>query len=171
MNSSAEDDCAVRAIPHVSLRSCQARDGARMFEFVRMHGGLELNSAYAYLLLCERFGDCSLLADANDETAGFVLGIRTPASAETLFVWQIGVAPLFRKRGLGARMLDVLLERRQPRYLEAHVAADNRASEALFRALARRHRAPFAMGDGLPSAWFPDAHQEERLVRVGPFSW
>jgi len=154
----------------VTLRAPETRDGAKMFQFVQAFGGLEPNSAYAYLLLCERFSGSCLIAETPTQTAGFVLGITSATRPDVLFVWQIGVSPRHRKVGLGARMLDTLLARAKPRFLEAHVASGNVASEALFRAVGYRHSAPVATTPGLLSEWFPVQHEQERLFCIGPFA-
>jgi L-2,4-diaminobutyric acid acetyltransferase len=54
------------------------------------------------------------------------------------------------------------------RFVEAHVAPDNRASEALFRKFARVRRAPVVFAEGFSADDFPDPHAAERLVRIGP---
>lgn len=153
------------------MRTPEVTDGARMHNFVQTHGGLELNSAYAYLLICERFSHCCLVAEAGEHLAGFVLGVTSPARPDVLFIWQIGVDPLYRKHGLGASMLETLLDRTRPRFLEAHVAQGNAPSEALFRSLGRKHAAPIAVSAGYLSGWFPEGHAQEHLFCIGPFAW
>ena len=121
----------------LSLRHPRTEDGAALWRLVRDMGGLELNSAYFYLLYCRDYADSCLIAEVDGELAGFVLGHQPPSRPESLFVWQIGVAPGMRQRGVGQQLLDALIDRRDPhsgderqrwRYLEASVAPDNRAS-------------------------------------------
>lgn len=141
-----------------------------MFAFVQREGGLELNSAYAYIMLCERFRDYCVIAERDDALLGFILGLVSPRAPDTLFIWQIGVAREARGQGLGARMLDALITEQRPRFVEAHVAVGNGPSERLFRGLARRHGVSLDLGAGLIAAWFPEAHADEQLFRIGPFS-
>ncbi len=155
----------------IALRPPDARDGAKMFEFVRAHGGLEQNSAYAYMLICERFSQCCVIAEAGEAFAGFVLGVTSPTRPDALFVWQIGVNPQFRSHGLGVHMLETLLLRTRPRFLEAHVATGNAASDALFRSVGRKHAAPIAVSAGYLPDWFPEPHVQEHLYCIGPFAW
>ena len=148
------------------------RDGASVWGLIRDAGGLDLNSCYAYLLLCERFAATCMLARDRDGLAGAVLGLCPPGHVDSLFVWQVAVAPRARRTGLALAMLRALITSpgcRGVRYLEAHVGPDNAASEALFRAFARDVDAPVHVGDGYATSDFATPHAAERLFRIGPF--
>lgn len=155
----------------LSFRNATFGDGAGIWRLVGETGVLDLNSPYAYLMMGNWFAETSVVAEAGDRLAGFVIGFVPPRQAGTVFVWQVGVAGAMRGRGLGGRMLDVLA-RRSPgpvRFLEATVTPSNRASEALFRGFARRHAAPCAVSDLFPAQAFPiGGHEAERLFRIGP---
>ncbi|MCU0756822.1 MAG: diaminobutyrate acetyltransferase [Xanthomonadales bacterium] len=151
-------------------------DGARMWRLVRDMGGLELNSAYFYLLYCRDYARSCLIAETADELAGFVLGHRPPERPESLFVWQIGVAPGLRQRGVGRWLLQALIDRRSAAtpdqrwtHLEASVSPDNRASRHLFRSVAQRHQVPCEVSPFLGAEQFPEKHPREDLLRIGPF--
>jgi diaminobutyrate acetyltransferase len=90
---------------------------------------------------------------------------------DTLFVWQIAVRSEARGGGVALALLEHVVATeacRGVRFVEAHVALDNRASEALFRKFARRRQAPVVFHDGFDAGDFPDHHASERLVRIGP---
>jgi diaminobutyrate acetyltransferase len=169
--------------PEIFLRSAETRDGARMWSFVRKHGVLELNSAYCYMLMTTHFGkhcaiaETSAMSDGGGprDLAGFVLSYRPPETPEDLFVWQIGVHPDMRGRGLAKRMLHHLLTlpaNRGVQYITASVATGNEPSRALFRGFARdtniacRESAFFAP-DMFP-ADLEGGHEAEDLFRIGP---
>jgi diaminobutyrate acetyltransferase len=173
-----DDAVSASAGGQLSLRQPRTADGAALWELVRDMGGLELNSAYFYLLYCRDYADTSLIAEADGRLAGFVLGHLPPERPESLFVWQIGVAPDMRQRGVGQQLLDTLIDRRDPhcrderkrwRYLEASVSPDNRASRQLFRGLAERRQVPCQVGPYLSAEQFPQKHPREDLLRIGPF--
>jgi L-2,4-diaminobutyric acid acetyltransferase len=148
-----------------------ARDGAGVFGLVRAAGTLELNSSYAYLLLCDRFASTCQVAYFHGEIAGAVLGFRPPAQPDTVFVWQIAVRSDARQSGLGRLLLERLIESdgcRGVRFLEAHVTSDNKASEALFCAFARARSAELVHAEGYSASDFPGVHAPERLIRIGP---
>src|SRR5699024_8751408 len=88
------------------FRQARAEDGGRMYELVREMGGLELNTAYFYVLFCIDFADTCVVAEVDGKLAGFVLGHRPPQRPDTVFVWQVGVAPFMRKQGMARRLLE-----------------------------------------------------------------
>src|SRR5690625_7507192 len=95
--------------PRPVFRKPRPEDGARMHQLVEEMGGLELNSAYFYVLHCLDYADTCLVAEVDDRLAGFVLGHRQPTRPAALFVWQIGVDPIISRQVLAQRMLDSLL--------------------------------------------------------------
>lgn len=149
-------------------------DGLAVWRLVKEAGTLDLNSTYAYLMVCRDFSDTCILAERAGRLAGFVIGYKPPAKPDTVFVWQVGVAPDARGLGLGSRVLDRLLASEacaNVRFLETNVTPSNRPSRALFGSLARRLVAPLEEHEGFESELFPDpTHEPERLLRIGPFS-
>jgi L-2,4-diaminobutyric acid acetyltransferase len=155
----------------MNLRPPTERDAARVWRLLERTGGLERNSAYAYLLLCSDFAETCLVAERDGELVGFVLGYRPPARRDEMFVWQIGVAPEARGTGLGTRLLAAVLEQpacKDVRYLTATVSPDNEASRRTFAALARTRGAAFEVAPRFGAELFPEAHPDEEQVRIGP---
>lgn len=156
----------------IDLYSPRASDGAAVWRLIRDSGGLDLNSSYAYLLLCDSFRDtCVIARGPGSELAGAALCLRKPRQPETLFVWQIAVHPGARGAGLGLALLQQVMSTpacRAVRFVEAHVTPQNAASEALFQKFARVRQAPLVFHEGFTANDFPDAHADERLVRIGP---
>lgn len=130
--------------------------------------GLDRNSSYAYLLWCRDFAPTSVVATTDQGLAGFVTGYLRPDEPATLFVWQVAVGVAHRRVGLARRMLDDLVERVAPEVLEATVTLGNGPSRALFAAFARDRRARQTLAPLFDAAAFPDAHEGEHLVRIGP---
>ncbi|MGR6997408.1 diaminobutyrate acetyltransferase [Yinghuangia aomiensis] len=149
-------------------------DGADLWRLTRDAGSLDLNSAYHYLLWCRDFAATSVVARRDGNMCGFVTGYVRPDVPDTLMVWQVAVAPAMRKRGLAARMLDELLERRRPFgqcFIEATVTPDNGASAALFRAFGRDSGTAARECELFTSRQFPGgAHDPEVLFRIGPMA-
>jgi len=143
-----------------------------VWRLVRDSRGLDLNSPYAYLLLCSDFAATSLLAEGEEGVVGFVGAYRPPPRPHAIFVWQIVTADPARGSGLASQMLDALLARpacRGVRFLEATVTPSNTASWALFRGLARRRGAPLTQEPAFGTELFPNPdHEEEVRVRIGP---
>jgi len=149
-------------------------DGTAIYRLVRDGGTLELNSAYAYLLVGAHFGETSVIAHDGSTPCGFVWAYRLPERPDTLFVWQIAVAPAYRGRGLGHALLRTALARpacRDVKHLEATVTPSNEASMGLFRNFGRQFGLPVALSTAFDASLFPDpAHETEMRVRIGPFN-
>ena len=174
----------IRADFQLSIRRAERRDAARIEELVEQSEALDVNSCYAYLLLCEHFSATCLVADAidaagrpHDELAGFVTAYRPPSRNEAIFVWQIGVAPWARQRQLAKELLMALISQpacQDVERLEATIAPANVASQRLFASFAREVNAEitcvegFSVDDfgGMPKGALE--HLPEPLYQIGP---
>ena len=133
---------------------------------------LELNTSYAYLLLCTHFAGTSIVAEQGGRLIGVVCAYRPPIRPRSLFVWQVGVHPDARGRGLGGRMFDGLVARESLAdvdTLEATVASSNEASRRLFEGWARRRGVAFRYEPAFEVHHFPGGgHEAEPLISIGP---
>lgn len=156
----------------LAFRHPEVVDGLAIWRLLDEVGTLDSNSTYAYLMVCRDFADTSMVAELDGRIVAFVTGYRPPRSPETLFVWQIGVAPQVRGRGLGGRLLDRLLRAEacsKVGFLETNVTPSNQASRALFEGFAWRLGAPIVEFEGFDGSLFPErSHEPERLLRIGP---
>lgn len=162
------------ARPGAVLAEPTVGDGSALWELAKATG-LDENSPYAYLMVCRDFARTSVAARADDGMlVGFVTGYRRPDVADTLFVWQVGVAGRARRSGLASAMLAHLRDRLVPegvRYVEATVTPGNVASDRLFRrfaadAGAEVRRTPLFAASAFPAVDPP--HDAEALYRIGP---
>lgn len=157
----------------ITFRGPVAADAARIWKLVRQGGVLEENSPYCYLLLCTHFAGHGIVAERGGRLLGFVCAYRPPGDPAAVFVWQIGVAPEGRGRGLGTELLRRLIARpanREAKYLTATVAVDNEPSQRLFAALARSVGASLETEAGFGPELFPVRHPAEPLIRIGPLA-
>jgi L-2,4-diaminobutyric acid acetyltransferase len=155
----------------IVLRAARPQDARNLWSMLDAVGGLERNSCYAYVLLCSHFASTSVIAEQGRQVLGFLLAYRPPSDPESVFVWQIGVAPMARGAGLGRRMLGELVTRpacRDARFLTATVSDDNSPSLALFRGFARDRRLLCRSEVGFAASLFAEAHPDEPLLRIGP---
>ena len=156
----------------VIIRAPRVEDARAVLEVVREPDGLDVNSPYAYLLMCSHFAGTSVVAERDGEIVGFVFAYCPPSGPEAVFVWQVGVAKKARGLGLGTRLLDAVATNARVPFLEATVTTTNDASWALFRGFARKRGVPCRETMMFGADLFPaDAeHEAETLVRIGPFS-
>ncbi|MCK9511933.1 MAG: diaminobutyrate acetyltransferase [Pigmentiphaga sp.] len=157
------------------LRPPTIADGAAIHALIKACPPLDLNSAYAYLLLCHHFADTCVVAERSGTIVGYVSGYVPPAQPDVFFIWQVAVHERGRGLGLGQGMLRHLLERpaaSRSRYVETTVSPSNGPSRAMFQRLAAslgtalQETALFTTDMFGPGA----AHEDETLLRIGPFS-
>jgi L-2,4-diaminobutyric acid acetyltransferase len=145
-----------------------------VWRLVRDSGVLDLNSPYAYLLLCSDFAQTSIVAEAAGRLLGFVGAYRRPPRPESVFVWQIVTAREAQRRGLASRLLEAVLAQRAcrgVRFLEATVTPSNHPSRAFFERFARHLGVAFEEEPAFPTEFFPGSdHEDEIRVRIGPLS-
>jgi L-2,4-diaminobutyric acid acetyltransferase len=160
--------------PGVVLSVPRVRDGAAIHRLVDACKPLDLNSTYAYLLLCAHYAETCVHAEQAGRTVGFISAYRPPQRGEVIFVWQVAVAEELRGHGVARAMLRELLSRpalRGCRYLETSVSPSNEPSRRVFHGFARELRAPVTERVLFAERDFGDEHHEcETLIRIGPFA-
>lgn len=156
------------------LRQPRIEDGAAIHELIASSPPLDVNSTYAYLLLCHHFRDTCVVAELDGKLVGFISGYIPPAQSDTFFVWQVAVHADARGRGLGVSMLRFLLQSQHSghiRYLDTTVSPSNQASRAMFARLARDLETDLSEQPLFPQTLFGSGagHEDEMLLRLGPF--
>src|SRR5215831_20895561 len=93
------------------FRTPHATDGPAVHRLLSRCPPLDANSRYCNLLQCTHFADTSVVVEQDGEVVGFVAAYLKPRRATTLFVWQVAVAPEYRRQRLATRMLTWILMR------------------------------------------------------------
>ncbi|WP_330255426.1 diaminobutyrate acetyltransferase [Nocardia sp. NBC_00565] len=153
------------------LRPPRVGDAAQIWRVAKNSRVLDTNSSYAYLLWCRDFASTSVVAELGGRVVGFVIGYLRPQAPETVFVWQVAVEHEQRGRGIGAALLDTLLDTAADAgvsALETTIAPDNPASVAMFAAVARRRSAHMTKQPLFEPDHFPDSHAAEDLYLIAP---
>lgn len=163
--------------PDLHLREPRLEDGAALHALIRSCPPLDVNSAYAYFLLCDHFRHTSVVAeDGEGRLLGAITAYVRPDDPETLFVWQVASHADARGQGLGKRMLSEVADRPAAANctrLQTTIGPSNAASRRLFaswaesRGLSVREEAylepdHFDAGDG------EGAHEAECLFTLHP---
>lgn len=156
----------------VRLRVPTPEDGATLWRLAQACPPLEVNTCYAYVLLCTHFAETCVLAECDGEPVGYVTGYIPPTQSDTVFVWQIGVAPAGRGKGLGVTMLRALFSReicRDVRYMDTTITPSNTVSRRLFARVAEKMGAPHEACPFMSKELFAgESHEPEDLIRIGP---
>jgi len=154
---------------NMTYRCATVEDGQHLWSMVKQVGSLEQNTAYFYLLMSRMFDETCLVAeDSQGKRLGFVMALRPPRRPQSIFVWQVGVAPEARGKGVATGLLVQLLRQTQASYIEATVSPSNLASRALFSGLAQQLNCKCSIEPYFQEHHFPDDHPAEELFRIGP---
>lgn len=158
----------------LTLRALERRDGALLHDLVAACPPLDLNSRYAYLLLCEHHAATSVVAELDGRLVGAVTAYVPPQQPDTLFVWQVAVAADMRGQKLGTRMLDYLLQQciqvQGLRWMETTISPDNQPSHQLFTQFALRRGAGCTTTELFAATDFgASGHEAEYLYKIGPW--
>lgn len=166
---------AARQTQRHQLRAPRLADGAAIHRLIADCPPLDLNSLYAYLLLCEHHSPTCVVAEsAGGSIDGFISAYQPPGRPDVLFVWQVAVHERARGQKLARAMLSDLLRRdelSQIRHLETTVGPDNQASRRTFAGLAAELGAHISEQPYFDRQVFGGAdHDDEMLLKIGPFT-
>jgi L-2,4-diaminobutyric acid acetyltransferase len=161
----------IQAGDSVIYRSPTTVDARAVWHLAKDSGRLDPNSSYCYLVLFQYFADTCLIAERDGQVLGFVTSFVPPGDNESLFVWQIAVAPEAQGQGIGTKLLQKLLEMpsgRSTKRLEATVSPGNEPSRRLFESLARKRGTTCELvPGGFLAEVFPEpGHEDEPLIRI-----
>lgn len=159
----------------LQFRQPRRTDGAALHRLISECPPLDVNSLYAYLLLCEHFSTTCVVAEsAGGRIDGFISAYVPPTRPDVIFVWQVAVHARARGQRLGRAMLRALLQRdelKHVRHLETTVGPDNQASRRTFIGLAGELGAHIAEQPFFDRQLFGGAdHDDEMLLKIGPFT-
>ncbi|ALM52605.1 diaminobutyrate acetyltransferase [Halomonas huangheensis] len=156
------------------IRKPNPDDGWGIYELVKACPPLDVNSAYAYLLLATQFRDsCAVATNEDGEIVGFVSGYVKANAPDTYFLWQVAVGDKARGTGLARRLVEAVMTRpelAEVHHLETTITPDNQASWGLFRRLAERWQVPLNSREYFSTEQLGGEHDPENLVRIGPFA-
>jgi L-2,4-diaminobutyric acid acetyltransferase len=132
-----------------------SRDDAGEMWRIAKETSLDLNSSYSYLMMAELFPETCLVVEDCGEIVAFTTGFEFKKSPDTLFIWQIAVKPEYRKHKLAQKMLYHLVEDTGAHYVQA---------------TAEKFNTKFWKSDGFEEDHFPDDHDSETMIKVGPIN-
>ncbi|UWS69892.1 GNAT family N-acetyltransferase [Streptomyces noursei] len=95
--------------------------------------------------------ETSLIAERDGELAGFVIGFLSPSKPEEAYIHFTGVAPAWRRTGLGRHLYERFFERARAdgrTLVKAITSPQNARSIAFHNAMGFTNSAPIADYDG-----------------------
>lgn len=156
------------------FRTPELKDSPAVYDLADHCKPLDLNSRYAYMLVCTHFKDTSIVYETRGEIKGFISGYTDPTATSTLFIWQVAVHSSSRGKGVALQMLNNLLARENLdhiKYIETTISPSNKASKTLFHRFASDLQAKISVEPYFSKDLFgKDAHEDEELYRIGPFN-
>ena len=158
---------------NISIENSEKSDGEMIWNLIRETGGLDINSSYCYFMLGEYFSaTCAKAIDGDSgEILGFLSAFIKPCTSNCLFVWQVCVSSKAQGLGIAKRMINyILTSTPEIKFIETTIGPSNKASDALFRAIAKMHDARVSTSVFLDHNEFTlGAHETELLYKIGPF--
>ena len=124
-----------------AVRHCIENDAAALHALIGKLPPLTVHTSYTYWAMCRYARATSFVAEHDGTLVGLAMGWMPASIPSSLFVWQLGVAPAWRGKGLGDRLLDRMTRAAREsgaECLEFTIGRDNDASRRVFGRLARR---------------------------------
>ncbi len=153
-----------------TFREPSRTDGDNVYSLITDCSPLDINSSYCNFLQSTHFSNTCVLAEKDDDLAGFISGYQKPNEPNTLFIWQVAVSPRYRGKGLAYSMLNTLLQRESLKHikaLETTITKANDASWSLFKKLDANNGNQGEVSTFLDQKiHFKDKHDTEYLYRI-----
>jgi L-2,4-diaminobutyric acid acetyltransferase len=116
----------------------------------------------------------SVVAEIDGVLVGAVTGYIPPGQPDSLFIWQVAVAPQLRGQGLARLMLEYLrrtcVSENKLLWIETTISPSNTASHHLFTSFTLQHDVGCAITTLFSAELFGESgHEEEKLYRIGPW--
>ena len=164
-----------KALTDFNMRVPSIEDASSIYELAQPFKPLiGTNPVYTYLLITSHFKETSVVVEDKEtnEIIGFISGYIVPNREEkTLFLWEIGVREGFHGNNLYIRMVQHLIKRINPIWLEATANPSNVSSIKRLGGISKEIRAEISSSILFEKKNFGKVdHEEEILYRIGPIS-
>lgn len=149
----------------------QAVDGSKMWELVKENNDLDLNSSYSYFLVSKLHSQrCIIVTDkTTNKLVGFIMGFVFSEEPKTYFVWQITVSKNYRCKNIGSSLIEKILSTNEDvRFIKGTMSKDNSYYHKLLKKIALKYNTWYSIKEGFEQDQFPEGHENEQLVTVGP---
>ena len=117
------------------IRELSESDIPDIRQFIRECPPLELHTFYTYWVLIHHFQDLCLMDEVAGNINGIITGLKSTAESDMVFLWQLGVRPGSRGKGISRKLLQEFTSRSKrlgARRIQVTIEPGNRASLAAF---------------------------------------
>ena len=99
---------------------------------------LDVHTQYIYWVVAKYYGEGGFILEKDGEPVGYLM---TVDARKALFVWQIGILPAHRGKGLSQMLIHETAEyaKSMGKNLEVTIAEENLASFSAFQRYCERH--------------------------------
>jgi diaminobutyrate acetyltransferase len=121
-----------------SVRNPGEGDFLRVHNFVKQCDTIETYPKHLFKIITRYLGNSCYIAEIGDRIIGFSMGMRSQRDPETFFLWQIGVIPGLRGKGVAKELVEAMERRARSlgcSKIEATVDPANRQSYRLFEGM------------------------------------
>lgn len=88
------------------IRKATQEDFLDVYRFTAACPGMENYPEHVYKIILRYFGDyCFIAKDDSGQIIGFAMGIVPRSFPGTYFLWEIGVSPSYKRRGIGGELV------------------------------------------------------------------
>lgn len=124
-----------------NIRKALISDAERIYQLSTICNELDVHTPYTYWVVLELFPNHCFVLEADGEIVGFITSI---ISGNTLFLWQMGVLPEFRRHKYGRDLLERAVDSVPPHFdLKITIDPSNNVSHSLFQSFAEKHNYTF----------------------------
>ena len=115
----------------ITIRNITEKDHAILHSLALKCPPLDVHTQYTYWVNATYFGKSSFLMLDDDNPVGYIMAIDTP---ELIFIWQIGILPEYRHKGLSRKLIDSCVKYADSigKPMQVTIAEDNKSSYAAF---------------------------------------
>jgi len=85
----------------VRIRKATQEDFLKVHQFTSGCPPMENYPEHVYKIILRYFGDYCFIAENEGQIIGFAMGIVPQSLPGTFFLWEVGVAPSYQRRGIG----------------------------------------------------------------------
>jgi L-2,4-diaminobutyric acid acetyltransferase len=96
--------------PAVQLRTADEDDVPRVMDLVSGSPYVQCHTEHTYWIMLRYGARYTFVAEAGDELVGYASGVRSTVDPELFFIWQVVVAPEYRRDSLALRLLRMMTD-------------------------------------------------------------